>query len=88
MIQFRECLNRKGQGIVEYAILLAVIVGLAVFLNDGSIGGGVKGSFDSVVALFRGEETQGQGQSGYVAYNKRGKNQLHDYTTGQDVVPD
>lgn len=88
MIQFRECLNRKGQGIVEYAILLAVIVGLAVFLNDGSIGSAVQGSFDNVVALFRGEDVQGKGQSGYVALNKRGKNQLHDYTTGQDLVDD
>ena len=88
MIQFREFFNRKGQGIVEYAVLLAVIVGLAVLLNDGSISGEVKGSFDSVAALFRGEDVQGQGQSGYVALNKRGKNQLHDYTTGQDLVDD
>ena len=88
MIRFREFFNRKGQGIVEYAVLLAVIVGLAVLLNDGSISGEVKGSFDSVAALFRGEDVQGQGQSGYVALNKRGKNQLHDYTTGQDLVDD
>ena len=88
MIQFREFFNRKGQGIVEYAVLLAVIVGLAVLLNDGSISDGVKGSFDSVAALFRGEDVQGKGQSGYVALNKRGKNQLHDYTTGQDLVDD
>lgn len=88
MIQTRNYFNRKGQGIVEYAILLAVIVGLAVFLNDGSIGSAVQGSFDNVVALFRGEDVQGKGQSGYVALNKRGKNQLHDYTTGQDLVDD
>lgn len=88
MIQFREFFNRKGQGIVEYAVLLAVIVGLAVLLNDGSISGEVKGSFDDVVALFRGENVQGQGQSGFVALNKRGKNQLRDYTTGQDLVDD
>jgi len=88
MIQFRKYFNRKGQGIVEYAILLAVIVGLAVLLNDGSISNEVKGSFDSVAALFRGEDVQGQGQSGYVALNKRGKNQLRDYTTGQDLVDD
>ena len=88
MILTRNYFNRKGQGIVEYAILLAVIVGLAVFLNDGSIGSAVQGSFDNVVALFRGEDVQGKGQSGYVALNKRGKNQLHDYTTGQDLVDD
>ena len=88
MIQIRKFFNKKGQGIVEYAVLLAVIVGLAVFLNDGSLGDGVQSSFDNVVALFRGEDVKGQGQSGYVALNKRGKNQLHDYTTGQDLVDD
>lgn len=88
MVQIRQYLNRKGQGIVEYAVLLALIVGIAVFLNDGSIGEGVQGSFDNIVALFKGEDVQGQGQSGYVAWNKRGKNQLHNYETGEDLVPD
>ena len=88
MIQIKRFLNRKGQGIVEYAILLAVIVGLAVFLNDGSIGNAVQGAFGDMAALLSGEERQEQGQSGFVAYNKRGKNQLHDFTTGQDLVDD
>lgn len=88
MIQVKRFLNRKGQGIVEYAILLAVIVGLAVLLNDGSISGGVQGSFDSVVALFRGEEQQGGQQAGNLAWNKMGKNQLHNYETGEDIIPD
>ena len=88
MIKINRFLNKKGQGVVEYAVLLAFVVGLAVMLNSGNPGDGVKGSFDNIVALFRGEDVQGKGQSGYVALNKRGKNQLHDYTTGQDLVDD
>lgn len=38
--------KQKGQGIVEYALLLAFVVALAMFLNTG---GGLK---DSVVAVF------------------------------------
>lgn len=48
-------LKEKGQGIVEYALLLAFIVGLAVMLNGSNIGGAVKGVFDDVVAVLKGE---------------------------------
>ena len=41
-------LNKKGQGIVEYAVLLAFIVGLAMMLNGADISGTVKKTFDNV----------------------------------------
>ena len=88
MIQLRKYFNKKGQGVVEYAVLLAFIVGLAVFLNGGGIGNGVQGVFDNMAAFLRGEDVQGKDQSGFVAWNKRGKNQLHNYETGEDLVPD
>ena len=42
--------KQKGQGIVEYALLLAFVVALAMFLNTG---GGLK---DSVIAVFEDVE--------------------------------
>ena len=51
MTAIRNYLNKKGQGIVEYAVLLAFIVGLAAFLGSGGIKDSVAGVFDSVVEL-------------------------------------
>ena len=48
--------NRKGQGIVEYALLLAFIVGIAMMLNGSNLGGAVKGVFDDVAMLLAGGE--------------------------------
>ena len=45
MVTIQNCLKRKGQGIVEYALLLAFVVGVGIILNSG----GIK---DSVVAVF------------------------------------
>ena len=39
-------LGQKGQGIVEYALILAFVVGLAAFLTQG------KGLQDAVSAVF------------------------------------
>ena len=32
--------KQKGQGIVEYALLLAFVVGIAMMLNGANLGGG------------------------------------------------
>lgn len=61
MIKIFNHLKQKGQGIVEYAILLAFIVGLAMMLNGANLGGAVKGAFDSVadlLASFNGGKTK------------------------------
>lgn len=50
----RNMVKQKGQGIVEYALLLAFIVGLAVMLNGSNLGGAVKGVFDDVAAVLGG----------------------------------
>lgn len=39
MKTIRNYLDRKGQGIVEYALLLSFIVGLAMMLNGANLGG-------------------------------------------------
>ncbi len=60
LIKIRNMLKQKGQGIVEYALLLAFIVGLAVMLNGTGISGEVKNTFDSVASLLGGEKTYAQ----------------------------
>lgn len=52
----RNYLNKKGQGIVEYALLLAFIVGIAMVLNGSNLGGAVKGVFDDVAVALGGGE--------------------------------
>ena len=48
--------KQKGQGIVEYALLLAFIVGIAMMLNGSNLGGAVKGVFDDVAMVLAGGE--------------------------------
>lgn len=48
-------LKEKGQGIIEYALLLAFVVGIAMMLNGTNLGGAVKDTFDSVASLLGGE---------------------------------
>ncbi len=47
-------LNKKAQGIVEYALLLAFIVGLGMAMNGSNLGGSVKNVFDSVATMLAG----------------------------------
>lgn len=54
LTRIRTKIKQKGQGIVEYAILLAFIVGIAMMLNSGGIRGAVKDTLDNVVVLLRG----------------------------------
>lgn len=45
--------SEKGQGMVEYAFVLAVVVVIgAVFVGDTAIGQAISGIADSVVGLF------------------------------------
>ena len=40
--------KQKGQGLVEYALLLAFVVGIAMMLNGANLGGAIQGAFDNV----------------------------------------
>jgi Flp pilus assembly pilin Flp len=53
--RIRTITKQKGQGIVEYALLLAFIVGIAMMLNGANLSGAVKDTFDSVANLLGGE---------------------------------
>ena len=52
MTRIRSYLNKKGQGIVEYAILLAFIVGITVALQGVGLKDAVVGVFDDTAKLF------------------------------------
>ena len=56
LIKIRNMLKEKGQGIVEYALLLAFVVGIAMMLDGANLGGAVKDTFDKVAAVLGGEK--------------------------------
>lgn len=57
IITFGKIKHKKGQGIVEYALLLAFVVGIAMMLNGADLGNAVKDTFDKVAAVLGGENT-------------------------------
>ena len=54
--KIRTIIKQKGQGIVEYALLLAFVVGIGMMLNGSNIGGAVRDVFDGVSGVLTGEE--------------------------------
>lgn len=50
-LKVRYC-SEKGQGIVEYALILAFVVGVAVFLStdDAGLGAKLKTSFTNIAS--------------------------------------
>ena len=52
--KIRATAKQKGQGIVEYALLLAFVVGIAMMLNGSNLGGAVKDTFDNVAVALGG----------------------------------
>lgn len=54
MVKFSNYLKQKGQGIVEYALLLAFIVGIAVALQGVGLKDAVVGVFDNVATVLAG----------------------------------
>ena len=62
MVNFLLDLKRKqkGQGIVEYALLLAFVVGIAMMLNGANLGGAVKDTFDKVATFLADGSTSNE----------------------------
>ena len=54
--KLRNAVKQKGQGILEYALLLAFVVGIAMMLNGANLGSAVMDAFDSVASLLGGEK--------------------------------
>ena len=59
-------LNNKGQGIVEYALILVFVVAIAalVLTSDTDFGKALKGAFDKVVTALGGTPTGGGAGTG------------------------
>ena len=54
LISMREYFKGKGQGIVEYALLLAFVVAIAVYaLNQSGLGDAVKSNFSVTASQVR-----------------------------------
>ncbi|SDC00666.1 pilus assembly protein Flp/PilA [Succiniclasticum ruminis] len=51
LTSMRKFFTEKGQGIVEYALLLAFVVAIAVYaLNDSGLGGAIKSNFSTTAS--------------------------------------
>ena len=55
MLAIKYYLNKKAQGIVEYALLLAFVVGIAMMLSSSNLGGSLHYLFDDVAFVLEGE---------------------------------
>lgn len=62
--------KRKGQGIVEYALLLAFVVGIAMMLNGANLGSAVAGVYDNVANVLFGSEYDLSTPEGRLAADK------------------
>ena len=51
LTKVRTLVKQKGQGIVEYTLLLAFVVGIAMMLNGANLGSAVKDTFDKVASV-------------------------------------
>ena len=86
MVEIRYYLNKRGQGIVEYALLLAFIVGIAMMLNGTNLGSAVKGVFDDVALVLSGGEefdlstAEGRKKADYATMKKIGQALQNDFS--------
>ena len=62
--------KRKGQGIVEYALLLAFVVGIGMMLSGSNIGSAVAGVYDDVANVLFGSEYDLSTPEGRLAADK------------------
>lgn len=76
LIKIRNVLKEKGQGIVEYALILAFVVGIGMMLKDANLGGAVIGVFDDVAAVLGGGSSSNSKYA--VAFSKWSKSSLAD----------
>ena len=54
LIKIRNMLKQKGQGIIEYALILAFVVGIGMMLKGANLGDAVNGVFDNVALVLGG----------------------------------
>ena len=61
LVSLRSIFKEKGQGIVEYAVLLAFVVAIAAWLlgSDNSLKDEVSGTFSKTVSTLQGGSASG-----------------------------
>lgn len=66
LVSLRRFFKEKGQGIVEYAVLLAFVVAIAAWLlsGDNSLKEEVSGTFSKTVSTLQGGSTNTNTSSG------------------------
>ena len=64
--QLKKFFDEKGQGIVEYALILAFVVAIGVALTTGGLKDSIQGLFsDTATAIeSKGDEFNGTGSGG------------------------
>ena len=83
----RTITKRKGQGIVEYALLLAFVVGIAMMMNSASLKDSVVSVFDYVATYLGGEKTYAQYFDDWHGY-KSSENLRNDVSNKERVKAD
>ncbi len=57
--------SEKGQGMVEYALIIAFVAAIAIFaLGDGGLGGAVSGAFENASTMIDEANNVAEGISG------------------------
>ena len=81
--------KQKGQGIVEYAMLLAFIVGIAMMLNGSNLGGAVKGVFDDVAEVIANfTDSRTPEEKDYANMKKIGEGLARNFKHGNSSLSD
>ena len=61
LVSMRKLFREKGQGIVEYALLLAFVVAIAIFaLQQGDLGKAIKTNFSNTASSVTNFKPSGQ----------------------------
>lgn len=85
---FDKIKHKKGQGIVEYALLLAFIVGIAIMLNGADLGGALKGTFDKVASAIGGETKENAYVAGFKKWSSMKKSDLENEDAAARLAAD
>lgn len=88
LITFGNNKHKKGQGIVEYALLLAFVVGIAMMLNGADLGGAVKDTFDKVAAVLGGETQENAYVAGFKKWSTMKKSDLRNEDSDARLAAD
>lgn len=81
--KLRNAVKQKGQGIIEYALLLSFVVGIAMLLNGANLGGAVKDTFDSVANLLAGNSSNSSSSTNTYAQRT---SQWRQYATDKELL--